>query len=399
MAKSLREKLQTDLVLLDGAFGTYAQFLGLKDDHFEDRPGCLEYLSLVRPDFVAGIHNDYLEAGSDAVETNTFGGNAVKLMEYGLSGEVYGVNLAATKLARSAADKFSSSSFPRYVIGTMGPTGKLPSSTDPALGDITYGELKKVYYDQALGIIDGGADALLVETGQDMLEMKAAVQGAKEALKKKRKDLVVMAQCTLANNGRMLLGTEVSAFMATMGCLDVDVIGLNCSTGPVEMESALDLLSASCPTFISCVPNAGLPVEVEGKTVYPLEPGEMAEILARFVRKYWIDIVGGCCGTGPEHIRRMRKKLGKCRKRERPADRFFASFYKGYDMKEMGTPIKVGERINTQGSRKMKEFLIDEDFDRIIEIGKQQQRDNDDILGKGMSQADLEGGCAHICAL
>jgi 5-methyltetrahydrofolate--homocysteine methyltransferase len=380
MAKTLKEKLQTDLVLLDGAFGTYAHSLGLKDAYFEDRPGCLEYLSLVRPDFVTRIHNDYLEAGSDAVETNTFGGNAVKLMEYGLSGDVYDINMVATKLARSACDNFSSSSHPRYVIGTMGPTGKLPSSMDPALGDISHSELKKVYYDQALGIIDGGADALLVETGQDMLEMKAAAAGAKKALKERKKNLLMMAQCTLANNGRMLLGTEISAFMATMGYLDIDVIGLNCSTGPVEMEQALGFLSANCPVFISCVPNAGMPVEVAGKTTYPLGPEEMAEILARFVRKYRVDVVGGCCGTGPEHIRRMRQKLGKQKKRERPANHFFASFYKGYDLKEMKPPIKVGERINTQGSRKMKELLVNGDFDRIIELGKEQQRSGAEIL-------------------
>ena len=380
MAKSLREKLQADLVLLDGAFGTYAEQLGLKDAYFEDRPGCLEYLSLVRPDFVTGIHKDYLEAGSDAVETNTFGGNAVKLMEYGLSGDVYDVNLSATKLARSTADTFSTPSRPRYVIGTMGPTGKLPSSADPDLGNIQYEELKKIYYDQALGIIDGGADALLVETGQDMLEMKAAVRGAKEALTEKRKDLVLMAQCTLANNGRMLLGTEVSAFMTVMGYLGVDVTGLNCSTGPVEMEGALRFLSANCPTFISCVPNAGMPVERAGKTTYPLGPEEMAEIMARFVRKYGIDIVGGCCGTGPEHIRRMRESLVKRGKRKRPANLFCASFYRGYDLEKMKPPVKVGERVNTQGSRKMKELLMNGDFDRIVELGKEQQRSGAAIL-------------------
>ena len=377
---TLKEKLQKDLVLLDGAFGTYAQKLGLKDEYFGDRPGCMEYLSVNRPGFISGIHADYLEAGADAVETNTFGGNRLKLGEYGLSDDVYDINLASTRLARSAADKFSSSSRPRYVIGTMGPTGKLPSSQDPELGDITYGQIKKIFYEQALGIIDGGADALLVETGQDLLEMKGAVNGAKQALKERNKDLVIMAQCTLANNGRMLLGTEVSAVSSTLAYLGADVIGLNCSTGPVEMEGAVEYLSKNSPTFVSCVPNAGLPVEKNGKTVYPLQPSGMAELMARFVRDYRIDVIGGCCGTGPDHIKAIRESVSGVKKRKQPVNRFFSSYYRGFDLGEMKRPIKVGERINTQGSRKMKELLINEEYDSIVELGKDQQKAGADML-------------------
>ena len=374
MFKTLREKIQKEMLLLDGAFGTYAQSLGLKEADFKDKPGCMEYLSLVRPDFISKIHNDYLEAGSDAVETNTFGANAIKLTEYGLENKVYDINLASTKLARSMADEFSASSCPRYVIGSIGPTGKLPSSTDPFFGDVTYGDLKKIYYDQALGLIDGGADALLVETGQDLLEMKAAAMGAKDAIIQREKDLMVMAQCTLANNGRMLLGTEVSAVASVMGYLGVDVVGLNCSTGPVEMENSLRFLSDNSPTYISCVPNAGLPIEVEGKVVYPLNPEEMAEIMARFVKKYRIDIIGGCCGTSPEHVKCMRKLIKSGKKRKIPVNHFYASFYSGFDLKDIKPPVKIGERINTQGSRKMKDLLMDEDYDGIIELGKNQQK-------------------------
>ncbi len=371
---TLKEKLNTELVLLDGAFGTYAQALGLEDEYFRDKPGCLEYLSVVRPDFIGRIHSDYLEAGSDAVETNTFGGNAIKLGEYGLSADVYDVNLASTRLARAAADDFSSASRPRYVIGTMGPTGKLPSSTDPSLGDVTYEQLKNIFYDQALGIIDGGADALLVETGQDLLEMKAAAGGAKQALRDRKKDLILMAQCTLANNGRMLLGAEVSAVTGVMAYLGVDVIGLNCSTGPVEMEGAVRYLSEKCPTLISCVPNAGLPVEKDGKTVYPMKPDQMAELMARFVKEYRVDVIGGCCGTDPDHIRHMRKLLSRTKKRKRPANRFICSYYRGYDLDGIERPIRVGERINTQGSRKMKDLLLKGDHDGILELAKSQQK-------------------------
>ncbi|MFC1549168.1 homocysteine S-methyltransferase family protein, partial [Candidatus Omnitrophota bacterium] len=380
MGRTLKEKLQTEMILLDGAVGTYAQSLGLGEKHFKDRPGCMEYLSIASPDFISKIYTDYLEAGADAVETNTFGGNAIKLGEYGLSDDVYDLNLKSTRLARTAADKFSTPKQPRFVIGSMGPTGKLPSSTDPSLGDITYKELKKIFYEQALGIIDGGADALLVETGQDLLEMKATVNGAKKALSERKKDLLLMAQCTLANNGRMLLGTEISAVMSTMAYLGVDVIGLNCSTGPVEMEGVIRYLSEKCPVFVSCVPNAGLPVDREGKAVYPLGPEQMAELMARFMKDYRIDIIGGCCGTTPEHIRQIRKAMGKVKKRKKPANMFFSSSYRGFDLDEMKRPVKVGERINTQGSRRTKELLINEDYDEIVELAKSQQRAGSDVL-------------------
>ena len=380
MSISFREKLKNDIILLDGAFGTYAQRLGLKDEYYEDRVGCMEYLSFTRPDLVEKIHHDYLEAGSDAVETNSFGGNEIKLAEYGLSDKVHEINLKAASLARNVADDFTTPEHPRYVVGSMGPTGKLPSSTDPSLGDVTYGELKDIYCDQALGLIDGGVDALLVETGQDLLEMKAAVTGARKALDKRNKDLVIMAQCTLANNGRMLLGTEVSAFIATMGALGVDVIGLNCSTGPVEMESALSILTENAPSYISCVPNAGLPVESEGETIYTLGPDEMAKYVRTFIRKYKVDIIGGCCGTGPEHIEKMRKVITRGKKRKHSQKHFYASSYKGFDLGKIEKPLKVGERINTQGSRKMKEMLLAEDYDGIIELGKTQQKQGAKIL-------------------
>ncbi|MCK4852050.1 MAG: homocysteine S-methyltransferase family protein, partial [Candidatus Omnitrophica bacterium] len=370
----LRKKLEKETVLLDGAFGTYIQSLGIREEDFGGRAGCLEHLSLSRSGLVRKVHGDYMEAGSDAIETNTFGGNALKLAEYGLSDRVFDLNRASVKLARDVADGFSTPSWPRYVIGTMGPTGKLPSSPDTVLGDITYGELKKVFYDQAAGIIAGGADALLIETAQDMLEMKAAVNAAKQALKDARKDLVIMAQFTLANNGRMLLGTEVSAVLAVIGYLGVDVIGINCSAGPLEMESAVRYLSANCPVFVSCVPNAGMPVEVGGRTVYSLAPEEMGEIMTRFVREYKLDVIGGCCGTGPDHIREMRGALSMPGKRKKKINVFCSGSYQGYDMAALPRPIIVGERINSQGSRKMKELLLAEDFDRIIELGKEQQK-------------------------
>ncbi|MFH1837349.1 MAG: homocysteine S-methyltransferase family protein [Candidatus Omnitrophota bacterium] len=378
--KTFEEKLETDIILLDGAFGTYAQEKGLSDGHFRDKPGCMEYLSLVSPDFVAEIHKDYLEAGADAVETNTFGANSVKLAEYGLEKEAYNINFSSAKLARRISDKFSNDTDSGYVVGTMGPTGKLPSSSDPVLGNITYRELKKVYKEQALGLIDGGVDAIVVETGQDILEMKASVAGANEALKEKRKDLAVMAQCTLANNGRMLLGTEISGITASLSGINVDVIGLNCSTGPVEMESALKFLSENSPTFISCIPNAGMPVEKDGKVTYPLNPDEMAGLLKTFLEKYRINVIGGCCGTSPEHIRAIKKILTSFGPRKIITKTFCGGFYSAFDIKTAKRPIKVGERINTQGSRRMKQLLKDENYDEIVELGKLQEKQGSDIL-------------------
>jgi len=380
MKKTFKEKLKTDLILLDGAFGTYAEELGLSKADFKDKPGCMEYLSFSKPDLIERIHSDYLSAGSDAVETNTFGANSIKLSEYGMENKVYEINVESTRLARKIADRFSSLARRRYVIGSMGPTGKLPSSGDENLGNISYSELVKVFYDQTLGLIDGGADALLVETGQDLLEIKAAVRGIKEALKEKRKDLAIMAEWTLSNNGRMLLGTRSSACMAVLGHLSLDVIGINCSTGPKEMEDAIKFLSENSPVYFSAVPNAGLPISREGKTVYPLEPREMAEIIARFVRKYGVDVVGGCCGTTPEHIKAMRSAIGTHRKQTRAVKHFYAGFYKGFDIGKMERPLKIGERVNAQGSRKVKDLLRQEKYDEIIELGKLQEKQGAGML-------------------
>lgn len=380
MAKTLREKLKTEMILLDGAFGTYIQSIGLSDKDFGAHPGCMEHLVLSKPELITRIHRDYLEAGSDAVETDTFGGNYLKLSEYGLSSSVHEINRAAAALARNEVDRYTTQFWPRYVIGTMGPTGKLPSSTDPILGSIGYDELKKIFREQALGLIDGGVDALLIETGQDLLEMKAAAAGAKLAIHEKAKDIVLMAQCTLANNGRMLLGTEISAVMAALVNVGVDVIGLNCSMGPVEMEKSIQFLSENSPAYISCVPNAGLPENSGGKVVYPLGPAEMARTMADLVRKYKIDVIGGCCGTTPEHIVQMKKAVAPLRKRTAPRYVFFGSAYHGFDLGLKKRPIKVGERINTQGSKKTKEMLLASDYDGIVELGKAQQKAGADIL-------------------
>ncbi|MDD4013568.1 MAG: homocysteine S-methyltransferase family protein, partial [Candidatus Omnitrophica bacterium] len=380
MSKTFRDKLKLDLVLLDGAFGTYIQTLGLRDQDFGPYYGCMEHLVFSRPDLISRLHMDYLDAGADAVETDTFGASSIKLSEYGLAGKVREINMEAVRIARQAADSFSTALVPRYVLGSMGPTGKLPSSLDPSLGNTTYDELKKVFKEQAMALIEGGVDAILVETGQDLLEMKAAVRASREASRDKCRDIIIMAQCTLSNNGRMLLGSEISAVMATLANVGADVVGINCGMGPQEMEGAVKVLSERSPSFISCVPNAGLPEQVEDKVVYPLGPEEMAGQMARFVRQYHLDVVGGCCGTTPEHIRLMKKNVMHPRKRIPPKYFFISSAYRGFDLSMMPRPIKVGERMNTQGSRKTKELLIARDHDGLIELGKSQEKAGAAIL-------------------
>ena len=374
MGKGLRETLRVKTLILDGAFGTYIEDKIGREKLTDMASGCMERLSVAFPEAVSGIHADYLEAGADAVETNTFGGNALKLGEYGLARDAYGINMESTRLARKQAERFSTGKWPRFVIGTMGPTGKLPSSSDISIGALTYAELVGIFRDQAAAIIDGGADAILIETGQDLLEMKAAVNGARQALKEKRKDLPVMAHATLSNNGRMLLGSDVSAFMGVMGSLGVDVVGLNCSTGPAEMEGAIRLLSSYAPCFVSCVPNAGMPAEDRGRLVYPMSPSEMAGIMVRLAEKYRIDLIGGCCGTTPGHIEAVRAELGKYAKREFFTGHFCASSYRGFDLATMPRPVRIGERMNTQGSRKMKSLVENDDHDGIVELAKTQER-------------------------
>jgi 5-methyltetrahydrofolate--homocysteine methyltransferase len=377
---TFREKLSKSTVLIDGAFGTYIQALGLSDEELGKASGCMEAISLTRPDLVARVHADYLEAGADAVETNSFGGTRIKLSEYALGDKVFEMNRESARIASETARKFSTPSRKRYVIGAMGPTGKLPSSMDPSLGNISYAELKEVFYDQAMGLIAGEVDAILVETGQDILEMKAAVNGAREAARASSRDIVLMGQVTLSNSGRMLLGTKISAAMSALAYVGADVIGANCGMGPLEMEGAMKFLSENSPVGISCVPNAGLPVDVNGKAFYDMKPEEMGDIMARLLREYRIDVIGGCCGTDPRHISLMRRNMRDVEKRRVIFLPFMASGYDAFNISAAEKPVKVGERINTQGSKNAKEMFLAENFDAVVELGKDQIKKGARIL-------------------
>src|SRR3954464_15962892 len=282
--------------------------------------GCNDHLVLTRPDVIQEIHEDFLEVGCDVVETCTFQSTPRRLHEWGLGDKVREINVAAARLARAAADKYSTPEKPRFVAASMGPTGMLPSSSDPVLSQITYDELSRNYYEQAKYLVEGGVDLLLIETSQDILEVKAAVAGIERLFTEIGRRLPIQTQVTLDVSGRMLLGTDIASAMTTLEALKVDVIGLNCSTGPEHMREPVRYLAEHATLPLSVIPNAGLPLNTGvGEAVYPLEPGPMAEALSEFVADFGVRIVGGCCGTTPAHLSAIVAAVHEAERKANPA--------------------------------------------------------------------------------
>ncbi len=303
---NLRELIERRPVVFDGGMGTLIQRYQLKAADFGGHEGANDLLVLTRPELIEELHARYFAAGSDVVETNTFGSSRLKLDEYGLGHRTQEVNFLAAKVARRAADRFSTPDRPRFVAGSIGPTGMLPSASDPALSNITADALERIFFEQARALIDGGVDAIIVETQQDLLELRAAVLAADACRRDSLRDVFLIAQPTLIDaNGRMLLGTDIGAALAALERLPVDAIGLNCSTGPAEMRESVRYLGERCSHFVSCMPNAGMPENENGRAVYKLSPDALADALAGFVRDLGVAMVGGCCGTTPEHIRQV----------------------------------------------------------------------------------------------
>ncbi len=366
------------VLIFDGAMGTQLMALELSDADFGGAAlrGCNEALVLSRPDIVRGIHEAYLAAGADVVETDSFTASRLKLDEYGLGERTRDVNLRAATLAREACDAFSSTRHPRFVAGSMGPTGMLVSSSDPSLSKITYAELRDLYAEQARALIDGGVDLLLLETMQDLLELKAAIAGIRLEFARGLRRVPIQAQPTLITEGRMLLGTDIRAICATLDALKVDVVGLNCSTGPAQMRDSIRYLCENARCFVSVVPNAGLPLMgPQGETIYPEGPQELAEELAAFVRDFGVDAVGGCCGTTPEHVAALREAVTSVERKRRPAvDRpeEAASAITAVSLEQQPRPLLVGERINSQGSRKIKRLLLADRYDDIVLVAREQ---------------------------
>jgi 5-methyltetrahydrofolate--homocysteine methyltransferase len=315
------DALKEKVLVFDGAMGTSLQNMNLTADDFggEQYNGCNDYLVISRPEAVAAVHRSFLEVGVDVLETDTFRSNRLTLAEYGLQERTLEINRRAAEIARALADEFSQGGQERFVAGSMGPSGKLPSMDDPELSNITYDELADVFREQAVGLIQGGVDLLLIETSQDILEVKAAITGIQQAFDETGVYLPIQAQVTLDTTGRMLLGTDIGAVESILEGMSIDVIGLNCSTGPDFMRAPIETLGEVSPLPVSCIPNAGLPLNVDGKAVYPMEPGPFAEELTEFVEKYGVNVVGGCCGTTPEHMRLLVQSLGGRQPADRPA--------------------------------------------------------------------------------
>src|ERR671920_918902 len=294
------------VVVFDGGMGATLEMFELSQADYGGLEGkCHEALVLNRPDVIEGVHASMLEAGAQVVETDTFQGSRLKLEEWGLGEHTLEINTKAAEIARKAAGE------ERFVAGSIGPTGHLPASDDPTLGKITFRELVAVFEEQARGLVDGGADLLIIETAQDILEVKAAIFGAREAFKALGRSVPLQTSVSLLpNGGKMLLGTDIQAVLTTLLALDVQVIGLNCSTGPDDMRDAIRFLGEHSPLPVHCIPNAGIPHQgPNGETIFPEEPEPLADVLAEFVQRYGLGIVGGCCGTTPEHIRAIAERI------------------------------------------------------------------------------------------
>ena len=387
------DALAKRVLIFDGAMGTSLQNQKLTAEHFggEQYNGCNDYLVITYPQAVEKVHRSFFEVGVDVVETDTFRANRLTLGEYGLGDQTLEINRTAASLARKIADEFSKlpsprgrgganevriggEGQPRFVAGSIGPSGKLPSTDDPDLSDVDFDDLVEIFREQAVGLIEGGVDLLLIETSQDILEVKAAIHGILVAFEETGEWLPIQAQVTLDTTGRMLLGTDADAALTILEGLPIDVIGLNCSTGPEHMRGPIEFLGENATLPVSCIPNAGLPLNVDGEAVYPLEPEPYAEAMMEFIEKHNISVVGGCCGTTPAHMEKLVQKVNGLTAPPRPteAPSKLASGVQAIELAQDPPPFIIGERCNAQGSRKFKRLLLAEDWDAIVEIARGQ---------------------------
>ncbi len=367
------------IVFFDGAMGSNLQLLDLSADDFggETLEGCNEALVLHSPASVAKIHDSFLAVGCDVIETNTFGAFSVVLSEYGLQDQTYEINKKAAELARDVAKDYSTKEKPRFVAGSLGPGTKLPS-----LGQISFDEIVSAYEEQCQGLIDGGVDLLLFETMFDLLTAKAGIVAARRAMARAGKTLPIQVQVTMELTGRMLPGTEISAAHTALAALQPDVIGINCATGPKEMAEHLRYLSASSEIPISCLPNAGLPSVVDGKMHYDLTPEELAEYHKRYITEYGISVVGGCCGTTPEHLKAVIDAAENLEPKTRTIskDPALTSLYSAVSLRQDLAYLAVGERTNANGSKRFREAMLSEDWDTCVEMAQEQLKDGAHVI-------------------
>jgi 5-methyltetrahydrofolate--homocysteine methyltransferase len=378
---ALRAAIGERLLIADGAMGSMLQGCPTTLEDFAGYEGCNEILNVTRPDIVRSIHDGYLDAGVDCVTTNTFGANLGNLGEYGIADRIEELSEAGARIAREAADAWVSSERPRWVLGSIGPGTKLPT-----LGHVSFAELRDTYQATAAGLLRGGADALIVETCQDLLQAKAAIIGARRAIAasgaRSGPDVMLIAQVTIETTGAMLLGSEIGAALTALAPLGVDVIGLNCATGPAEMSEHLRYLAAHAPLPLSCMPNAGLPELTADGAYYPVTPGELADAHEAFWAEFGLALVGGCCGTTPEHMAEVVRRLrGRpLSPRERRPEAGVASLYQHVPFRQDTAFLAIGERTNANGSKAFREAMVAERYDDCVEIARSQTRDGAHLL-------------------
>ena len=377
-AKALLDALSTRVVIADGAMGTMLQDQKPTLEDFQGHEGCNEILNITRPDIVTSVHDAYFEAGIDCVETNTFGANWSNLSDYGIDDRIEELAAAGAALARQSADKFTAKdSKPRWVLGSMGPGTKLPS-----LGHTTYDHLKQTFALQAKGLISGGADAFMIETSQDLLQTKAAVNACRFAIVETGVRLPIFVEVTVETTGTMLLGSEIGAALTALEPLGIDMIGLNCATGPAEMSEHLRQLSQHSQIPVMVMPNAGLPILTADGAKYPLGPEELATAHEQFVKEYGLAMIGGCCGTTPDHLKAVVDRLGgkPLPKRKLEIEPGVASLYQHVALKQDNSYLAIGERTNANGTKAFREAMLAENWDDCVEIAKKQVRDGAHLL-------------------
>ncbi len=399
--ESFRTYLNRDekpLIIFDGGTGTSFQNFNLTADDFggKELEGCNENLVLSSPEVVEKVHNSFLEAGCHVIETNTFGATSIVLDEYDIADKAYEINKNAAFIAKKAAAKYSSVDKPRFVAGSIGPTTKLPT-----LGHIDFDELKQSYKEQIYGLIDGGVDLLLIETCQDVLQIKSALLASKEILESKNIDIPLMVSITMETTGTMLVGSDIASALTILEPFNIDILGLNCATGPEQMKEHIKYLSENSPFAISCIPNAGLPENIGGLAHYRLKPIELKMQLMNFIYDFNVQLIGGCCGTTPEHIKYLSSIIDEIIDNERTNNNgkknssgfipSASSIYNSVPYKQENSILIVGERLNASGSKKVRELLNNDDWDGLVAIAKQQQKENAHVLDVNVDYVGRDG--------
>jgi len=378
------------VLVFDGGMGTSLQMQELTAADFggAQLEGCNEYLVISKPEAIAKVHRDFLSAGADVIETDTFGAASVVLAEYDLSDRAYEINKIAAEIAKGVAVEFSTPEKPRFVAGSMGPGTKLPS-----IGHITYDELLAAYTEQAEGLYDGGVDLMLVETCMDVLQIKAALNAIEAVFAKKGDRLPLMVSVTMERQGTMLAGTDMATALAILERYPLDVLGLNCATGPDLMKEHVKQLSEQSPFAISCIPNAGLPENVGGQAHYRLTPMELRMALMHFVEDLGVQVIGGCCGTRPAHIQQLAEMAAELHPKERqPAyEPSAASLYNTQTYKQENSFLIVGERLNASGSKKMRNLLNAEDWDGLVSLARAQVKEGAQVLDVNVDYVGRDG--------